>query len=84
MVTVTIVVAAWCLAAAVWLYETSFWLAVWSYFGMFVGVRWMYRNNVLGQTVSSLSRRPRTVVRIDPDAEPIDLGDWDGSVRQQG
>jgi hypothetical protein len=71
----------------VWIVEFEIWIAVWFYYGLFLGARWVYRNNVLGQTITSVTRRRQQPAPYDPHgapARPVDLatyGDWDGPMR---
>lgn len=84
LLAMSLAVCVWSLEVGLWFYETTFWLMAWFGYGAFLGARWIYRSNVLGQTVSSLSRRQHSAVPVDPDAQPINLGDWDGPVRRRG
>jgi hypothetical protein len=62
------------LVVAVWLIEVEAWLVVWFYYGTFLGLRWVYRNNVIGQTWTSLTRgRQKTAASSAPYATPVDL-----------
>jgi hypothetical protein len=85
----------WMLILEFWILELEIWLAVWFYYGMFLGCRWIYRNNVLGQTVAALTGRRKPVrPAYDPHGtptQPVDLapladaGDpWDtGTMRRR-
>lgn len=63
------------LGTALWIVELEVWLTVWVYYGMFLGARWVYRHNVIGQTVTSLAsgRRQKPVERPAGRGGPIDL-----------
>lgn len=81
----------WCILvpffAGIWVAEASLLCAIWLYYGLFLGARSIYRNNVLGQTAETLT--PRRTAARDPYAEPVDLaalqapGDWDGLTRRR-
>lgn len=73
MITLTVNVAMRCLALALWIAEFEAWLLAWVYFGTFLAGRWIYRRNVIGQTVATFTRRRPVPVPIDPYARPVDL-----------
>lgn len=71
-----IVMATWMLALGLWTFEIEIWATVWAYYGAFVVGRWIYRRNVVGQTVRGVFRRGGTGVSTRPLAAsggPVDL-----------
>lgn len=79
------------LVVAVWLVEVEAWLIVWFHYGLFLGVRQVYRSNLIGRTIGVLTGgRRRGAVNPDPYATPVDLAhgpvadEWDGPVRRRG
>ena len=65
---------AWAFALGIWLVEVEVWVIVWFYYGAFLGARWIYRNNVIEQTISGALRRRD---RQKADTAPIDHNGWD-------
>lgn len=66
----------------VWFMELEIWLGVWFYYALFLGLRWCWRHNPIGQTIDSrAARRERQQpVPYDPHGAPqqyIDLGQFD-------
>ena len=67
------------LFAELWLLELKIWLTVWFCYGMFLGARWIWRRNPVGQTIdtTSAARERRVAARgAGPDTSPapVDLG----------
>jgi hypothetical protein len=81
-------------ALGLWLVEVCAWCIAWVYYAIFLGARAVYRHNVIGQTVASLTGRRQPQPAYDPygpPAQPVDLaalstpaGDWDGPIRRRG
>lgn len=62
----------------IWMLEAMLWATIWSCYGLFLGARWVWRNNPIGQTVDSRAaqhsrRRPPYDPHGAPPA-PVDLG----------
>lgn len=63
---------------AIWCYEAALWVAVWFYYGLFLTLRWCWRNNPIGQTIDSASSaRARRAPTVDAPATYVDLGKLD-------
>jgi len=67
----------WLLAIEFWLAEIMLWGCVWCYYAMGLACRWIYRSNIVGQTVRTLTGRRTVRVAYDPHGAPrypVDLG----------
>lgn len=59
------------LVIGVWLIEVEAWVIAWTYYGMFLGARWVWRGNVVGRAWMAVTgRRRRPVERPVPYAAP--------------
>lgn len=73
----------------IWMLEAMLWATIWFYYGLFLGARWMWRHNPIGQTIDSRHaaaerRRPRPGP-YDPHAappRPVDLSQL-GTMRRR-
>ena len=66
----------------VWMIEFELWLCVWFYYGAFLGLRWCWRHNPIGQTIDSRAARldRQRPTPYDPHGAPqqyYDLGAHD-------
>lgn len=66
----------------IWCAEFALWMTVWTYYGLFLGTRWVWRHNPIGQTIDSLNaaKERRRPVPYDPHSAPptrIDLSTFD-------
>lgn len=66
------------LLVELWCLEFTIWFGVWCYYGLFLGCRWIYRNNVIGKAATVASTPVRKAApAYDPHGappQPIDLG----------
>lgn len=66
------------LALGLWAAEIEAWLLAWTYYGTFLGARWIWRHNPLGQTVAAVTPGPKPHP-YDPHgtpAQPVDLAQF--------
>ena len=75
--TETTPIARWLGVAAVfafaWWMELLVWAGVWCYYALFLGARWVWRHNPIGQTIDSATAA-RERGTVEPPREHIDLG----------
>lgn len=62
----------------IWMLEAMIWATIWFYYGAFLGARWVWRNNPIGQTIDTRAARYGRQQRppYDPHGappSPIDL-----------
>ena len=71
---------AWTFAIALWAFEAEIWLVIWMMYGFYyLPARWLYKKNIIGQTVAGLTPGPRRPA-YDPHGaprQPVDLGTFD-------
>lgn len=63
----------------IWMLEAMIWAAIWFYYGAFLGARWVWRNNPIGQTIDTRHgaaerRLPRRHDQHSAPSQPVDLG----------
>lgn len=70
----------------IWMLEAMIWATIWFYYLLFLGARWIWRNNPIGRTIDSRhdARARRHARPYDPHGTAptrIDLGAFDGRTR---
>jgi hypothetical protein len=63
----------------IWMFEAMIWATIWFYYGLFLGARWVWRNNPVGRTIDSAHdvterSRPRPYDPHGAPSQPVDLG----------
>lgn len=67
----------WLVAIEFWFLEVMLWACVWTYFALGLACLWIYRRNIIGQTVRTLTGRRTVRAEYDPHGAPrypVDLG----------